>query len=268
MGRVLRLAIVSMSIMKRLGTTLTLLLCLASAGAAAAQRTPTSVAEQYLLQAANRERADHGLPPLRWDASLYRAAYDHAREMAARQTISHQFPGESELEIRGRYEGARFSLIAENVAMAPSVIIVHDAWMRSPGHRANLLDPRVDSVGISVLRRGDELYAVQDFDRSVQQLSFDEQEHRVGNLLAATASIGVLPTSDDARRTCEMESGYAGERQPWFVMRYTAADLNQLPDALRQRLASGRYHQAAVGACPARDAKSFSAFNIAVLLYP
>jgi len=188
--------------------------------------------------------------------------------MAARETISHQFPGESELEVRGRYEGARFSLIAENVAMAPSVSIVHTAWMKSPGHRANLLDPRVDSVGISVLRRGDELYAVQDFDRSVERLSLDEQEQRIGTLLASTGSIDLLPMTSDARRTCEMESGYAGQQQPWFVMRFTAADLERLPEALRARLVSGRYHRAAVGACSPRDTKNFSAFNIAVLLYP
>ncbi|WP_160115151.1 CAP domain-containing protein [Bryocella elongata] len=233
-----------------------------------AQRSPTSLAEQYLFQSANQERASRGLPPLRWDASLYHAAYDHAREMAARETISHQFPGESELEVRGRYEGARFSLIAENVAMAPSVAVVHTAWMNSPGHRANLLDPRVDSIGISVLRRGNELYAVQDFDRSVKMLSLDEQEQRVATLVASGGAIDLLPATEDARRTCQMESGYAGERQPWFVMRYTAADLEHLPDALRERLGSGRYHQAAIGACPARDTKNFSAFNIAVLLYP
>jgi hypothetical protein len=140
--------------------------------------------------------------------------------------------------------------------------------MRSPGHRANLLDPRVDSIGISVLRRGNELYAVQDFDRSVQRLSLDEQEEKVGHLLASMGAIDLLPAADDARRTCQMETGYAGERQPWFVMRYTAADLDRLPDALRERLASGHYHQAAVGACVARDTRNFSAFNIAILLYP
>jgi hypothetical protein len=257
--------------MRRLGILLCLLGCVVCPGQAqspVAPGMPTSVAEQYLFQSANQERLSRGLRPLRWDASLYRAAYDHAHEMAARETISHQFPGENELEVRGRYEGARFSLIAENVAMAPTVAIVHTAWMNSPGHRANLLDPRVDSVGISVLRRGNELYAVQDFDRSVQQLSLNEQEQRVGSLVSSAAAIDLIPSPEAARRTCEMETGYSGERQPWFVMRYTAADLERLPDALRERLASGRYHQAAVGACPARDSKNFSTFNIAVLLYP
>ena len=233
-----------------------------------AQNAPTSVAEQYLFNAANQERFQRGLRPLRWDGALYRAAQDHAREMAQRETISHQFAGENSLEVRGHYEGARFSLIAENVAMAPSVLQVHTAWMNSPGHRANLLDPRVDSVGISVLRRGNELSAVQDFDRGVAALSLTDQERIVGGLVAGVAQVDLLPTSDAARETCQMESGYAGERKPWFVVRFTAGDLSQLPQTLKEHLASGRYHQAEVGACAARDAKNFTAFQIAVLLYP
>jgi hypothetical protein len=226
-----------------------------------------TVSEQYLFEAANAERVQRGLQPLRWDSSLYRAAGNHAREMAARQSISHQYPGEAELTERGKMAGARFSTIAENVAMAPSAQIIHTAWMNSEGHRENLLDPTVDSVGISVLRRNGELYAVEDFDRSVERLSFDEQESQVAELLEQTARVNVA-SSEEARQTCKMETGYAGQRQPWFVMRYTAGDLTRLPDQLRQKLATGKYHQAVVGACDSRKKQPFTSFNIAVLLYP
>lgn len=227
-----------------------------------------SVAEQYLFAAANAERVQRGLQPLRWDAALYRAAQGHAREMAARASISHQYPGEAELADRGRQAGARFSEIAENVAEAPTAVRIHDAWMNSPGHRANLLDSQVDSVGISVLRRDGQLYAVQDFGRTVATLSFAQQEDKVGSLLLSTAPIELLPTSEDVRRTCSMDTGYSGTRRPWFVMRYTAGDLTSLPDALKVELNSGKFHQAAVGACSPRGNQPFTAFNIAVLLYP
>ena len=239
----------------------------APAMAQATSQPRASVAEQYLFAAANAERAQRGLPTLRWDDALYRAALNHAREMAARQTISHQFPGELELGDRGHAVGARFSVISENVAEAQSATIIHDAWMHSEGHRANLLDGQVDSVGISVVSRNGQLYAVEDFDRSVRKLSFDQQEAEVGDLLRRSSSVTVLPTTDEARRTCEMETGFAGAR-PSFVMRFTAGDLTNLPDALKQRLDTGKYHQAVVGACAARNTQSFSAFNIAVLLYP
>jgi hypothetical protein len=230
--------------------------------------TPPSVAEQYLFTQANAERAQRGLAPLRWDDALYRAAALHADQMASRASISHQYPGEPELAERGRQAGARFTTIAENVAEAPTAVRIHDAWMNSPHHRDNLLDPGLDAVGIRVVSRSGQLYAVEDFDRTVRALSLDDQEHTVAGLLQAVAPIAVLPTTPDARLTCSLETGFAGSQRPLFVMRYTAGDLTRLPDALKEKLATGKYHQAVVGACPARDSQDFAAFNIAVLLYP
>jgi hypothetical protein len=238
------------------------------AGSAARLHAQTSIAEQYLFSAVNSERAQIGLPALRWNANLHRAAEGHCEEMAARASISHQYAGEAELTERGRRAGARFSEISENVAEAPTAVRIHEAWMNSPGHRANILDPHVDSIGISVIRRDGQLYAVQDFDRSVAELSFNDQESQVASLLASAAPLDILPTSDDARRTCAMDTGYAGARRPWFVMRYTAGDLTQLPDALKTRLATGKYHHAEIGACNNHEQQAFTAFNIAVLLYP
>src|SRR5579875_3379640 len=173
-------------------------------------RATGSVAEQYLFSAANAERAERGLPPLKWDETLYRAAQRHAGEMAARESISHQYPGELDLAARGREAGARFTVISENVAEAWSAPVIHDAWMHSPDHRANLLDPRVNAVGISVLRRDGQLYAVEDFDRSVESLSFQEQENAIAALLRTESRLYLLTSAEDARRTCEMQTGYAG----------------------------------------------------------
>ena len=232
-----------------------------------AARAQGSVAEQYLFAQANAERVQRGLRPLRWDNALYKAAQKHCHEMAARQSISHQYPGEAELSDRGRAGGARFSVIAENVAEAPTAVRIHDAWMNSPGHRANLLDPHLDSVGISVLSRNNQLYAVQDIDRSVANLSLEEQEHAVESLVGEKAAIELLPSSAEARQTCAMDTGYAGERRPGFVMRFTAGELTRLPEALTTRLATGKYREAVVGACVAKDAEAFSTFKIAVILY-
>jgi hypothetical protein len=227
-----------------------------------------SVAEQYLFSAANAERAQHGLRPLRWDETLHRAAQRHAGEMAARESISHQYPGELDLAERGHAAGAKFTVISENVAEAWSAPEIHDAWMHSPDHRANLLDPRVNSVGISVMRRGRQLYAVEDFDRTMESMSFAQQESAIAELLRTEARLSMLPNVEDARRTCEMSSGYAGARKPWFVQRFTTSSLDRLPETLRQKLATGKYHSAVVGACEARGSGSFTPYAIAVLLFP
>jgi hypothetical protein len=228
----------------------------------------TSVGEQYLFAAANAERAQRGLPELRWDAALYEAAGFHAKEMASRASISHQYPGEAELAARARQAGAHFSVIAENVAEAPTTVRIHDAWMASAGHRSNLLDPRVNAVGIRVLRRNGELYAVEDFSRAVPNITTEQQEEKVGEAVRVASQLTLLPANEDARQTCSRETGYVGSRRPGFVMRYTTADLTKLPDALMKQLGQRRYREAAVGACTVEEDSAFSSYRLAVLLYP
>ncbi len=227
-----------------------------------------SVAEQYLFAAANAERMQHGLQPLRWDEALYAAANYHAQEMADRESISHKYAGEPELPVRGDLAGVHFSVIAENVAEAPSAAIIDRAWMNSPMHRANLLDPRVDSIAIRVLNRDGQMYAVEDFDRSVAQLSRTEQENLVTKILESDAAVHVLPTNRDARSTCTIGSGLVASRHPVYVMRYTVENLSQVPSELTSMLASGQFGSVEVGACPTQNVNNFTAYSIAVLLYP
>lgn len=240
------------------------LACLIALGGAWAQSA--TVSEQYLLAAANQDRALRGLPPVRLDERLTLAAAAHARSMASRRTISHQFPGEADLARRAGDAGAFFSLITENVAEAPNATIIHDMWMQSPGHRANLLDAQVDTVGIAVVADRGQMYAVEDFTRSVRNLAVPEQEALVSSLVERTG-LRIFADRGDARQTCAMLTGYAGARQPWFVMRYTAADLSVLPEQLRENLGTGRFHEAAVGACSSKRQTPFSSYSIAVLLY-
>jgi uncharacterized protein YkwD len=255
---------------------LTLAIAMAMLPCALAQQPVNSahvptIAEQYLLVAANQERTARNLPLLQRDSNLARAAAQHAQVMAEHGSISHQFPGEPELSSRGAAMGVAFSLISENVAQAPSAVQIHDMWMHSEGHRANLLDPAVNVVGIRVIARAGELYAVEDFARTVPSVSLDQQESAIAALIAAPKHITLDRDAGNiaaARQTCAMSSGFAGTRKPWFVMRFTSSNLTQLPGELKTQLASGRYHQAVVGACTVSSSSSFASYNIAVLLYP
>ncbi len=233
---------------------------------------PPNVAEQLLVEQANGDRVAHGLQPVERDPLLSQAAAFHAIQMARHGDISHGFPGEPELSERGASAGVHFSLITENVAEAENANIIHGLWMRSPGHRANLLDPEVNVVGVAVVIANRQVFAVEDFASTVQPLSFDEQESTVADLLrtsGVTVATNTPAAIQEARRTCTMDSGYAGHRQPWFIMRYTASDLSTLPQTLKSHLGTGRYHAAAIGACPTTgEVGPFTAYNIAVLLYP
>ena len=247
------------------GAVLLLLLSGFHLAAQAGYRAVHTIAEQYLFQSINAERAAASLPPLTWSDSLTGAAAYHAGQMRAAGTISHQFKGEPDVAERAAHFGARFSRVAENVATSPSVLQMHTALMNSPHHRENILDPKVNTIGIAVLTQGRQLWAVEDFAHDVQNLSLDEQERQVGQLLADMALPRVFP-STEARATCAQSTGFVGSR-PAFVMRYTASDLARLPSQLTARLAEGGVSSAAVGACSSQERTSFSTYNIAVLLY-
>lgn len=82
----------------------------------------------------------------------------------------------------------------------------------------------------------------------------------------AAHGLHLLNASADARKTCELDRGYAGQK-PASVLRYEVSSLARLPDDIEQKLASGRYHQAAVGACQSGGSAEFARFRIAILLY-
>jgi len=191
--------------------------------------------------------------------------------MAQHSGISHQFAGEPELTTRGAKAGVAFTLIEENVAEAPTAVQIHDMWMNSDHHRANLLDPSIDAAGISVVQRNGQFYAVEDFAKTTRAIGFADQEAAIAALVRRQAAIAIETTPDDkviARQTCTMDSGYAGSRKPWFIMRFTSSSLDRLPDALTSRLATGKYRQAVIGACANSANSPFTSYNIAVLLYP
>lgn len=233
--------------------------------AATAARPQPNTPEAVLFNAANRDRATAGLPEFHWDANLAEAARLHAERMAQRNTLSHQFPGEAPLQDRAREAGARFSMIAENVAEGPTPQGLHTQWMNSAPHRANLLDAQLNSIGIAVVQRGNIFFAAEDFSVDVPHLSFEQQESEVR---ARLADYGLRLDSDsaDARKTCAMDRGFAGAR-PSLVLRYEMAELNQLPEEVEQRAHSGKFHSAAVGACEASGSGTFTRFRIAIIFY-
>jgi hypothetical protein len=108
---------------------------------------------------------------------------------------------------------------------------------------------------------------VEDFASTVETLSLDQQESTVASVIAQSG-MNVAEATDAARQTCTMSTGYAGSKRPWYIMRYTASSLDQIPSQLKSRLASGKYHQAVVGACSVDRKSPFTAYNIAILLYP
>jgi Cysteine-rich secretory protein family len=221
--------------------------------------------ERQLFEALNRERTGQSLPALQWDKALFKAARQHALLMLNLNRLEHQLPNESSLEGRLAEAGARFGVIAENIAIGPNPRIIHAGWMDSPGHRKNILDPRLTSVGIAAVRGPGGLFAVQDFSQLVPDLTVEEQEQKVVTLLNAQGFRSADRT-DGARKTCETDAGFAGTSARAMI-RFEVSDLNRLPEDVERKIRSGPYNKAAVGACRADGASGFTRYRIAVLFF-
>jgi len=117
----------------------------------AAQEDPAAAATS-LRTRINEARTRAGLRPLEAMPSLDAVAEAHARDMVARRYIAHNAPDGSTPGDRLTRGGVRSGLALENVARGYGSREIHDGLMGSPGHRANILNPRVTHVGIGVVR--------------------------------------------------------------------------------------------------------------------
>jgi uncharacterized protein YkwD len=223
-----------------------------------------SAEDKLLLDAANHERSAAGLQALKWDDALATAARQHAQVMASQNLLLHQCLDEPPLDQRAAKADAKFSMIAENIAVGPNAETIHNSWMHSPGHRKNILDADFSAVGIATIRGSGGLFAVQDFSRPVEALSLEQQEEKVVSLLKGNG-LPAAGVTADARKTCSLGHGFA-DAPASYAIRFEVPDLNKLPDVLLQKVKSRAYRKAAVGACRGDQAPGFTLYHIAVLL--
>jgi len=133
--------------------------------------------ERALFESVNKERAARGLPALRLSSPLSEVARKHSGEMARLGRLAHESAAGGSL--KNRLDEARIAhaYCVENVAGGDSFDpgLIHEALMKSEGHRENILLPNVDQLGIGVVLGTDgDYYVTQDFLRSVTWL--DEKD--------------------------------------------------------------------------------------------
>jgi uncharacterized protein YkwD len=220
--------------------------------------------EKLLLDDANRERLAAGLQPLKWDVALAAAARQHAQVMANQNLLLHQCLNEPPVDQRAAQAGARFSMIAENIAVGPNAETIHNGWMHSTGHRKNILNPAITAIGVATVRTSGGLFAVQDFSRPVEALSLDQQEDRVISLLKSNG-LQIADVSEDARKTCKLDRGLEGAPAS-YVIRFQVTELSRLPEDLLKKVKSHAFRKATVGACRGADFGSFTRYRIVVFL--
>jgi uncharacterized protein YkwD/uncharacterized membrane protein required for colicin V production len=111
-------------------------------------------AETQMLDLVNRARVENGLEPLTLDPTIRDVARAYSVTMFQQGYFAHIDQNGATPFDRMRNGGATFRAAGENLALAPTVRIAHEGLMNSPGHRANILNPRYHRIGIGVADGG------------------------------------------------------------------------------------------------------------------
>ena len=125
----------------------------------------TTLITQDLFQRLNAERKARGLKELTLDPSLANMALSWSRHMGDTGVLAHRdLASASGLPGIGKY-----SALGENIAWVEGfqseAFQIHDGWMKSDGHRANILQPGFDAVGIGVVCADGRAWATENFGR-------------------------------------------------------------------------------------------------------
>lgn len=122
-------------------------------------------AEARMLDLLNRARVEAGLSKLYMDPSLQSVARGHSLDMYQRSYFSHLTPDRKSAFDRLKEAQVHYVTAGENIAYAPDVDQAEQSLIKSPDHRANILNPDFRCVGIGVYRGsgGYEEMFTQDF---------------------------------------------------------------------------------------------------------
>jgi uncharacterized protein YkwD len=129
--------------------------------------------EQEILALVNQERAKAGVGPLQLDPTLQVTARGHSDDMFVRGFFGHDDPdGLSAADRIAQAHRQMIGLTGENIWMGVNldladrkkvVAMIMDNWMRSSGHRANILKSDYTHLGVGVAVKGKEVRATQNF---------------------------------------------------------------------------------------------------------
>jgi uncharacterized protein YkwD len=128
---------------------------LLSSAPASAATTSNSTYETRVVALTNDARVKNGCAALRTEAKLTTAARAHSTDMVAYNYFSHTGRDGSTFVTRAKRAGYS-SAIGENIAWGyrtPEAVV--DAWLKSPGHRANILNCKAKAVGVGLAKKAD-----------------------------------------------------------------------------------------------------------------
>lgn len=146
-------------------------------------------AVEIIYEQTNGAREKEGIPPLTWDEDLADLARAYTDRMVAQKFFSHTDPDGHDQSFRAKaagyqtvkeIEGGERTGVSENIAYMgtgnvagygyvnptdPESIAtaIMTGWLKSPGHRKNMLDPLSDRIGVGMSWNGEYWYVAQEF---------------------------------------------------------------------------------------------------------
>lgn len=135
---------------------------------APSQSTPSTTTsdvnafEQEVVKLTNAERTKAGLAPFKTDDKLMAAAREKSQDMQSKNYFSHTSPTFGSPFDRMKALGITYKSAGENIAQGqrtPQEVV--QAWMDSPGHRANILNEKFTHIGVGYVKSGN--YWTQQF---------------------------------------------------------------------------------------------------------
>lgn len=116
--------------------------------------SPNTSMEDQLIGLVNKERSFQGLQTLQKVNLLTEVGRGHSADMFRKGYFAHTSPEGKNVSDRALDKGYIYLVIGENLAYAPSVELAHKGLMNSPGHRANILSPEFNKIGIGIMDGG------------------------------------------------------------------------------------------------------------------
>ena len=198
-------------------------------------------------------------------------------ELLAHGSVSHQFPGESELSVRLGQGDLHFDQAGENVALDFSATHAHQTLMASEEHRQNLLNANFNVVGIAVVWDRCQMYVVQDFARRLPSYETRQAEDVVAEKVSSLRHQTQLPKLTRVQgksltdAACSMaKSGNMRAAMPSnarYVVSYSNSQPEALPVSVNTAIGNGQMRNFSVGACYGRSEKHPSGTYFVTMMF-
>ncbi|MCD6500765.1 hypothetical protein J7K42_01965 [bacterium] len=177
-----------------------------------------------LIELTNQQRKDLGLNPLRENPLLNKAAQLKAQDMLNKGYFSHQSPDGTTPWYWFRKANYNYQVAGENLGIGfLDSEEIYRAWDNSPSHRANLLNPKYQDIGIAILKgnfKGNEATVVVQLFGSPQQSLVEPKKKRVEGVVE-TAPVSAPETepeqkSEQRQKQGDIQEEVKGETSTFF----------------------------------------------------